>query len=92
VAREREILEGEEAEQILKKQRRELENEDRTEDGLYHGTASYKRHIKKDKEIPKAMRVGPQKSNNTIRTVTIMDFQPDVCKDYKGTYFHCFSS
>jgi len=92
VAREREILEGEEAEQILKKQRRELENEDRPEDGLYHGAASYKQHIKKDKEIPKAMRVGPQKSNNTIRTVTIVDFQPDVCKDYKGMHFHCFST
>ncbi|KAL0575685.1 RNA-splicing factor [Marasmius crinis-equi] len=32
------------------------------------------------------MRVGPQRSNNsTIRTVTIVDYQPDVCKDYKET-------
>lgn len=85
VEKERAVLEGEEAEQILKWQRRELEDEDRLEDGLYHGAASYKQHIKKEKEIPKAMRVGPQKSNNTIRTVTITDYQPDVCKDYKGT-------
>lgn len=92
IERERQILEGEEAEQILKKQRRELENEDRAEDGLYHGAASYKQHIKKEKEIPKAMRVGPQKSNGTIRTVTFMDYQPDVCKDYKGACLHCFSS
>jgi RING finger protein 113A len=84
VQKEREILEGEEAEQILKRQRRELEDEDRPEDGLYHGAASYKQHVKKEKEIPKAMRVGPQKANNTIRTVTITDYQPDVCKDYKG--------
>lgn len=84
--RERQILEGEDAELVLKKQRRELEDEDRLDDGMYHGSASYKQHIKKDKEIPKAMRIGPQKSNSTIRTVTIMDYQPDVCKDYKGVY------
>ncbi|KAK0195105.1 hypothetical protein F5146DRAFT_996812 [Armillaria mellea] len=39
----------------------------------------------KNKEVPKAMRVGPQRSTNTIRTVTIVDYQPDVCKDYKET-------
>ncbi|KAF8302616.1 hypothetical protein DL93DRAFT_2090497 [Clavulina sp. PMI_390] len=83
--REREIMEGEEAEQILKKQRREQEDEERLEDGMYHGSSSYKNHIKREKEIPKAMRVGPQRSNNTIRTVTIVDYQPDVCKDYKET-------
>lgn len=84
--RERQILEGEDAEFLLKRQRRELEDEDRLEDGMYHGSSSYKQHIKKEKEIPKAMRVGPQKSNSTIRTVTIMDYQPDVCKDYKGAF------
>jgi RING finger protein 113A len=40
--------------------------------------------VKKSK-IPKAMRVGPQRSTSTIRTVTIVDYQPDVCKDYKET-------
>jgi len=83
--RERQILEGEDAEFLLKRQRREVEDEDRLDDGMYHGSSSYKQHIKKEKEIPKAMRVGPQKSNSTIRTVTIMDYQPDVCKDYKET-------
>jgi len=34
------------------------------------------------------MRTGPVRSNNsTIRTVTIVDYQPDVCKDYKETGF-----
>ncbi|KIP06535.1 hypothetical protein PHLGIDRAFT_30457 [Phlebiopsis gigantea 11061_1 CR5-6] len=34
------------------------------------------------------MRVGPQRaSGSTIRTVTIVDYQPDVCKDYKETGF-----
>jgi RING finger protein 113A len=40
-------------------------------------------NIKKS-TVPKAMRVGPQRSTSTIRTVTIIDYQPDVCKDYKG--------
>ena len=61
------------------------EDEDVPDDGLYRGQKAYKSHIRKNKEVPKAMRVGPQRSNNsTIRTVTIVDYQPDVCKDYKG--------
>ncbi|KAJ7490073.1 hypothetical protein B0H11DRAFT_2403744 [Mycena galericulata] len=45
----------------------------------------YHSHLKKSPEVPKAMRVGPhdQRSTSTIRTVTIVDYQPDVCKDYK---------
>ncbi|KAH9858893.1 hypothetical protein C2E23DRAFT_880309 [Lenzites betulinus] len=85
-----EILEGDEAEALLakrrKSERRGEEEEEGPDDGMYHGQKAYKSHIKKDKEIPKAMRVGPQRSNNsTIRTVTIVDYQPDVCKDYKET-------
>lgn len=86
------ILEGDEAEAILARKRAKLDagNDDGLEpdDGLYHGQSGYKSHITKNKEIPKAMRVGPQKSTtSTIRTVTIVDYQPDVCKDYKGVLF-----
>ena len=90
-----EILDGDEAEELLaKKQRKKKEeegssDEDHPDDGLYHGQKGYKAHIKKSKEIPKAMRVGPQRSTNTIRTVTIVDYQPDVCKDYKGKALLC---
>lgn len=85
-----EILQGDEAEELLAKRRRsEKKDEDEEEvpdDGLYRGQKAYMSHIRKNKEVPKAMRVGPQRSNNsTIRTVTIVDYQPDVCKDYKGT-------
>lgn len=45
-------------------------------------------NIKKS-TVPKAMRVGPQRSTTTIRTVTIVDYQPDVCKDYKGKLIVC---
>jgi len=85
-----EILEGDEAEEMLAKRARkdEVEEEDVPDDGLYHGQKSYKSHIKKSQEVPKSMRTGPVRSNNsTIRTVTIVDYQPDVCKDYKETGF-----
>ncbi|KAI0001256.1 hypothetical protein BJV74DRAFT_819293 [Russula compacta] len=86
-----EILEGDEAEEFLAKRARKddaAEEEEVPDDGLYHGQKSYKSHIKKNQEIPKSMRTGPVRSNNsTIRTVTIVDYQPDVCKDYKETGF-----
>ena len=90
-----EIIQGDEAEALLAKKRRKTGDEDADEDvpddGLYRGQKGYQQHIKKNKEVPKAMRVGPQRaSGSTIRTVTIVDYQPDVCKDYKGTF--CFVS
>jgi RING finger protein 113A len=82
------ILEGDEAEALLARKRARVgvvdDDEVEPNDGLYHGQSGYKNHVTKSKEIPKAMRVGPQKSTSTIRTVTIVDYQPDVCKDYKG--------
>lgn len=92
-----EILAGDEAEMILAKRRKrekELAGEEdddiAPDDGLYHGQKAYKTHIKKSTEIPKSMRVGPQRTASTIRTVTITDYQPDVCKDYKGAVFFFF--
>ena len=86
----KEILLGDEAEELLAK-RRKAENldgddEDVPEDGMYRGQKGYTNHIKKRQEVPKAMRVGPQRNTSTIRTVTIVDYQPDVCKDYKGKF------
>ncbi|KAH8107777.1 hypothetical protein BXZ70DRAFT_11620 [Cristinia sonorae] len=85
-----EILEGDEALEMqakrLKRNANDEEEEDAPDDGLYRGQKAYKSHIQKNKEVPKAMRVGPQRaSGSTIRTVTITDYQPDVCKDYKET-------
>lgn len=87
-----EIIAGDEVAELLAKRRKKereeagLDDQD-PDDGQYHGQAAYKHHIKKDAEISKAKRVGPQRSTNTIRTVTIIDYQPDVCKDYKGHFF-----
>ncbi|KAG1715767.1 hypothetical protein ID866_1391 [Astraeus odoratus] len=85
-----EIIAGDEAEEILaKRQRKGTEERDDDEeapnDGLYRGQKAYRSHLKKSQEVPKAMRVGPQRSTSTIRTATIVDYQPDVCKDYKET-------
>lgn len=91
-----EILAGDEAEELLAKRRRKEkldageEDEEIPDDGQYRGQSAYRAHIKKSTEVPKAMRVGPQRSTSTIKTVTIVDYQPDVCKDYKGT--HHFSN
>lgn len=84
-----EILQGDEAQEMLAKRQRkdkgDEDDDDAPDDGLYRGQKAYKSHINKNKEIPKSMRVGPQRaSGSTIRTVTIVDYQPDVCKDYKG--------
>lgn len=84
-----EILAGDEAEELLAKRRRKEkldsgEVDEIPDDGKYHGQSAYTSHLKKSTEVPKAMRVGPQRSTSTIRTVTIVDYQPDVCKDYKG--------
>ncbi len=87
-----EIIAGDEVEELLAKRRKKerqeagLDNQEVPDDGHYHGQASYKHLIKKDAEVSKAKRAGPQRSTNTIRTVTIIDYQPDVCKDYKGLY------
>ncbi|CCL99055.1 uncharacterized protein FIBRA_01066 [Fibroporia radiculosa] len=88
-----EILQGDEAAEILAKRQRVSREEDEGEaevpdDGLYRGQKAYATHIRKNQEIPKAMRAGPQRATgSTIRTVTIVDYQPDVCKDYKETGF-----
>ncbi len=85
------IIAGDELEELEEKRRiREKaaagSDDEMPDDGQYRGQSAYKSHLKKNKEIPKAMRVGPQRSTNTIRTVTIVDYQPDVCKDYKGAF------
>jgi RING finger protein 113A len=51
-------------------------------DGTYKGLANQASYIKKNPNAPKRA-VGPIKAPSNIRTITITDMAPDVCKDYK---------
>ncbi|KAF2197149.1 hypothetical protein GQ43DRAFT_444492 [Delitschia confertaspora ATCC 74209] len=42
--------------------------------------------IKKNPDAP-SRQMGPQKTSTNVRTITITDYAPDVCKDYKQTGF-----
>lgn len=47
------------------------------DDGLYRGQAGQQHQLKK--------AFGPVKAGpSNVRTITLVDYQPDVCKDYKG--------
>lgn len=53
-------------------------------DGTYKGAANYQSFIQKNPDSL-AKQFGPIKAPTNIRTVTFMDYTPNVCKDYKQT-------
>ncbi|KAH9816103.1 hypothetical protein DFH28DRAFT_1125525 [Melampsora americana] len=53
------------------------------DDGLYHGASSLKHQLPKGSAKYGPIKGGPE----NVRTITIVDYQPDVCKDYKDTGF-----
>jgi RING finger protein 113A len=55
-------------------------------DGTYKGSSQYQSFIQKNPNAP-TKQVGPVKAPTNIRTITVTDFAPDVCKDYKQTGF-----
>ncbi|KAK0722304.1 hypothetical protein B0T26DRAFT_600168, partial [Lasiosphaeria miniovina] len=55
-------------------------------DGTYKGLANQTSYIQKNPNAPSRI-VGPVKVPTNIRTITITDMAPDVCKDYKTTGF-----
>ncbi|KAK4174984.1 putative pre-mRNA-splicing factor cwc-24 [Triangularia setosa] len=55
-------------------------------DGTYKGLANATSYIQKNPDAP-SRKVGPIKAPTNIRTITITDMAPDVCKDYKNTGF-----
>jgi len=64
----------------------EAAEEAKAPDGTYKGTSKYSNFISKNPNAP-ARQVGPIKTSTNVRTITIIDFSPDVCKDYKQTGF-----
>ncbi|MCJ1404586.1 RNA-splicing factor [Xylographa trunciseda] len=57
---------------------------DEQADGTYKGSSNYQSFIQKNANAP-PKQVGPIKAPTNIRTITVTDFAPDVCKDYKQT-------
>lgn len=58
-------------------------------DGTYKGLANQKTSfIQKNPDARPSRNVGPVKASSNVRTITVMDYKPDVCKDYKQTG-HC---
>ncbi|KZZ95325.1 pre-mRNA splicing factor cwc24 [Moelleriella libera RCEF 2490] len=55
-------------------------------DGTYKGLANQTSFIQRNPDAPQR-NVGPIKAPTNIRTITVTDFAPDVCKDYKKTGF-----
>lgn len=55
-------------------------------EGTYKGLSNQTKFIQKSADAPTRV-VGPVKAPTNIRTITITDFAPDVCKDYKQTGF-----
>lgn len=53
-------------------------------DGTYKGAKGYGNFIQKN---PDKKSVGPVKAPSNMRMITLVDFAPDVCKDYKQTGF-----
>ncbi|CAO1627888.1 unnamed protein product [Jaminaea pallidilutea] len=59
------------------------EDKPNNDDGVYRGMSSYSSAKQSDS---KGRMRGPVKAApSNIRSVTVMDYQPDVCKDYKET-------
>lgn len=56
-------------------------------DGLYRGANSYSSYIapRDDGTSSKMRSRGPIRQTTTVRTTSLMDYQPDICKDYKET-------
>ncbi|KAI4866519.1 hypothetical protein F4820DRAFT_416843 [Hypoxylon rubiginosum] len=55
-------------------------------DGTYKGLANQTKFIQRNPDAPNRT-FGPVKAATNIRTITVTDFAPDVCKDYKQTGF-----
>ncbi|KAK5998951.1 Pre-mRNA-splicing factor cwc-24 [Cladobotryum mycophilum] len=55
-------------------------------DGTYKGLANQTTFTQKNPDAPRKT-VGPMKAPTNVRTVTIIDYSPDTCKDYRITGF-----
>ncbi len=58
------------------------------DDGIYRGQKGYLPTINKTKDQRDSkMKTGPIRATANIRTITLIDYQPDICTPYKNTGF-----
>ncbi|KAK9459372.1 uncharacterized protein V1516DRAFT_679731 [Lipomyces oligophaga] len=55
-------------------------------EGLYSGSSNYRKFVQPRADAP-TKKIGPLRASSNIRSTTVTDYQPDVCKDYKQTGF-----
>lgn len=63
-------------------------NADVEGDGLYHGMAKYKDYragFRREDTAKAADKYGPKRAPDNVRRTVLVDYQPDICKDYKET-------
>jgi len=63
-----------------------VDGEEVEKDGTYKGAKGYGNFIQKNPD-KLGKSVGPVKAPTNMRMITLVDFAPDVCKDYKQTGF-----
>lgn len=75
--------------ELLGKRKRQVGEEQAVPEigGTYKGVANYGSFIKKSEAALQRGPAGPMKAPTNIRTITVTDYAPDVCKDYKQTGF-----
>ncbi|KAJ5113849.1 Pre-mRNA-splicing factor cwc24 [Penicillium angulare] len=73
------------ASNLLGSTRARPQNTDSAPDGTYKGSSNYTSFIQKNPDS-QSKKFGPVKAPpSNVRTVTTMDYAPDVCKDWKQT-------
>lgn len=75
------------AESSASSKRYKLDDEGNIDDGMYHGQSGYLKTINTRSESSSKSKAGPIRATANIRTITLIDYQPDVCKPYKDTGF-----
>jgi RING finger protein 113A len=78
---------------LLEKKIAASENPEAASSGsTYQGNASYANYVKGKESYGSSavdkIRTGPMRANTHFRVTSRFDYQPDVCKDYKGNIQH----
>lgn len=77
------IRDAQQLDKMAQEEQERINQEKKTTEGqnIYRGKSNYSKFVNDTSH----KKIGPAKSSANVRTTTITDFQPDVCKDYKLT-------